>query len=84
MTTGDHDEISEDTRELAARVRDRAAGMPTAEQLASMTADVLSATGGDMSPDEIRRLAADALTNAQRVSYLLGRLAGLLDSPGEP
>jgi hypothetical protein len=36
-----------------------------------------------MSPEDIRRLAADAIKQAQQVSFLLGKLATLLDTPGE-
>lgn len=83
--TGDDAEISEETRALARQVRDRAAGMPDAADLADMTADALTSPRSQMSPDEIRRLAAEALTQAQQVAYLLGKLAGLLgDKPGEP
>jgi hypothetical protein len=73
--------VSEEARMLAERVRERAASMPTADVLAGMTADALT-HGSAMSPEEMRRLVADALTKAQQVSYLLGRLAGILgDAP---
>jgi hypothetical protein len=37
-----------------------------------------------MSPADMRRLAAEALVKAQEVSYLLGKLAGILgDRPGD-
>jgi hypothetical protein len=80
----DDAEISEEARLLAERVRERAAAMPTAADLADMTADALTSRS-EMSPAEIRRLAADALSKAQEVSFLLGRLAGILgDGGGEP
>lgn len=83
--TGDDAEISDETRALAREVRDRAARMPDAAGLADMTADALTCPRSQMSPDEIRRLAAEALTQAQQVAFLLGKLAGLLgDKPGEP
>jgi hypothetical protein len=86
MTGEDADEISEESRRAAERVRERAAGMPDAAGLAGMTADVLAVTttGGQMSPADMRRLAAEALVKAQEVSYLLGKLAGILgDRPGD-
>lgn len=80
------DDISEESRLMAARVRERAgATVPSPADLAAMTADALGKPGTEMSAAEIRQLAADAIEQAQKVSYLLGQLAGLLDSPaGEP
>lgn len=75
------DEISDEARMLAERVRDRAASLPDAAVIAGMA----MTTGGEMSPAEIRQLAIDAIEQAQRVSFLLGRLASLLDEPpGDP
>ena len=37
-----------------------------------------------MSRAEIRSLAAEAIANAQRISYLLGRLAELVDEDTAP
>lgn len=69
---------------IAAKVRERAAAGPSPEELARIAADALGAESPqDMTPGEIRHLAVTALTQAQQVSYLLGRLAGLLDSEGE-
>jgi hypothetical protein len=81
--TGQGD-ISDESRAAAERVRERAAAMPTAADLAGLAADALTSPGSAMSPAEIRALAAEALTKAQQVSYLLGKLAGLLDDPGAP
>ena len=76
------DNISAESRVKAARVRERAATMPHAADIAGMAMD---APRGDMTPEEIRALATEAITQAERVSFLLGRLAGLLDEPaGEP
>jgi hypothetical protein len=77
------DEISDEARALAARVRGRAAALPAAGDLAGMTADALTSPRSQtLSPDEIRQLAAEALTQAQQVAYLLGKLAVLLcDDP---
>jgi hypothetical protein len=72
-------DISQETRMIAARIRERAAAdVPSADELAGLLTAGVPADGG-MSPAEIRRLAADAITRAQQVSYLLGRLAGLLE-----
>ena len=55
--------------------------MPTPDALAGMVA----AQGGQgMSRAEIRSLAAEAIANAQRISYLLGRLAELVDEDDRP
>lgn len=73
------DAVSEETLIMVARIRERAAHIPTAADLAEMT---LAAGAQDMSPAEIRQLATKAIDQAQQVSFLLGRLAGLLDEPG--
>lgn len=80
MTRGggpdDDDGIDDVTRAAALRARQRAAQeMPTPDALAEMVA----ARSGSLSRDEIRHLAAEAIANAQRISYLLGRLAELVD-----
>jgi hypothetical protein len=36
-----------------------------------------------MTPDEIRRLGATAVDQARQISFLLGKLAGLLDDEHE-
>ena len=69
------------TMAAAQRARQRAANeMPTPDALAGMVA----AQGGSLSRAEIRSLAAEAIANAQRISYLLGRLAELVDEDGAP
>lgn len=75
------DEISDETRMIAEQVRARAAAMPGPDGIAGLAVDVLTADRGDMTPDQIRRLAVEAISQAQRVSYLLGRLAGLMEQP---
>ena len=72
-------EISDEARRLAAQARARAASLPTAEDLAAS----LTALGhqADMTPEQIRALAAETISRAQQVSYLLGKLAGLLEEP---
>jgi hypothetical protein len=80
--TGADDEISEESRVLAARVRRRAGGMPTEADVAALAASALTTTGSPMTPAQIRELAAEALAKAQEVSSLLARLGGLLDDPG--
>lgn len=82
--TGADDQISEEARLLAERVRERASEMPTAGDLEVLAADALTATGSPMTAAEIRALAAEALANATQVSRLLVRLAGLLEErPGD-
>lgn len=75
--TGTEDEISEETRLMAAQVRERAARMPSAQQLADMAAGVLGKQGKDMSPAEIRELVSVAIGQSQQMAFLLGKLAGL-------
>lgn len=77
------DGASEEARLMAARVRERAATFPGPEELAAMTAEALGKPRQDMSQADIRRLATNAISQAQQVSRLLTRLAGLLDEPGE-
>lgn len=80
--TATGDDISPEARLMAAQVRQRAAGIPTTDELAAMAAGALGKPGAEMSPEEIRDLAASAIDQAQKVSHLLGRLAGLLDQAG--
>lgn len=79
--TGADEQISEETRLLAERVRRRAEAMPGESDLAGMTAEALSMPGGTMTPAQIRALAAEALSKARQVSTLLSQLAELLESP---
>jgi hypothetical protein len=79
--TGTDDDISEEARLLAERVRIRAAAMPAEGDLAAITAAALRSPGGQMSPAQIRALAAEALAKARQVSSLLGQLAEMLESP---
>lgn len=66
---------------MAARVQERAAHAPQAADIAEMA----MTPGAEMSPDEIRQLATDAIAQAARVAFLLGQLAALMDSPdGSP
>jgi hypothetical protein len=80
--TGDHDEISEETRRMVAAIRQRAAASPGSAELADLLTSA-AARGSSMSADEIRALGRDTLAQAQQVSYLLGKLAGLLED-GDP
>ena len=69
------------TMAAAQRARQRAASeMPTPDALAEM----VTGQGASMSRAEIRSLAAEAIANAQRISYLLGRLAELVDEDTAP
>jgi hypothetical protein len=66
---------------MAARARARAAHAPQASRIAQMA----MTPGADMTSDEIRQLATDAIDQAQQINYYLGLLAGLLgtdDSAG--
>lgn len=66
---------------MAAAVRERAARLPDAAELAGMTASALTEHGSEMSAEEIRRLAAAAITLAEQVARQLSKLASLLDEP---
>lgn len=81
--TGADEQISEEARLLAERVRLRAQAMPGEGELAGMTAEALSKTGGPMTPEQIRAIAAKALAQARQVTALLDQLAELLERPGE-
>jgi hypothetical protein len=75
-SAGSAGDISAETRLIATRVRERAAHAPQASEIAAMALT----PGADMTPDEIRQLATDAIAQAARVAYLLGNLAALMDS----
>ena len=80
--TAGGDEVSQEARMVAGRVRERAESFPDAAEIAGL---VLDRNGGDMGAAEIRQLAEDAIRQAQQVSYLLGKLAALLETPdGDP
>ena len=72
MTAGD--EVSEETRLLVTSVRGRAATVPDAGVLAGL----LSAPRRNVPDEEVRRLGREALSQSQQMSFLLGKLAGLL------
>ena len=75
---GSGDGISEETRLMVTRIRERAAGSPGSAEIAGLLTSA-AARGSDMTAEEIRALGRDTLDLADQVSYLLGRLAGLLD-----
>lgn len=83
MTSGGaDDEITPETRAAAEHARRRAEDeMPTADVLAGLTIGAAKET--DMSPAEIRRLAAAAISQSQQIAFLLGRLAEVLDEGPE-
>ena len=56
----------------------RAATAPQVPQIGKLAADALSEER-DMTPAEIRDLAAQAISQAQQISRLMGRLADLLE-----
>ena len=76
MTAGD--QVSDETRMTAARVRERAARMPTPDDVAGLAARALDEPRSAMPAEEIRRLAREAVAVAEKVSRLLAELAGLL------
>ena len=76
-------EISEETRLMVARIRERAAASPGAPEIADLTA-AASAGAGDMSVADIRALGRDTLVLAGQVSFLLGKLAALAGEEGGP
>jgi hypothetical protein len=80
MTTGGGD-VSEETRRMAEQARRAADDLPLSG-VPRIATDALMARGVDMTPTEIRALAVRTLEMAQQVSYLLGKLAHLTDSPG--
>jgi hypothetical protein len=76
-------DVSQETLMAAEQVRARAGQLPTAADVAGLAIDALDKPGRDMSPAEIRELATAAVQQASQVAFLLGRLAALLDTPGE-
>lgn len=74
--------ISDEARLLAAGVRARAATAPTEDAIRALADQALRSPGRDMTPDQIRDLTNTAVSQAQQVSELLGRLAGLLGDAG--
>jgi len=62
--------------------RARAADVPPADELARLL-DKAARHRGDMSAGDIRQLSAAVIRQAQQVSYLLGRLSGLLGETSE-
>lgn len=82
--TGHDDDISDETRLLAERVRLRAAEMPTESDLADMTAAALSRKGGAMTQAQVRAVAAEALAASRQLADRLAHLAELLaERPGD-
>lgn len=84
-TGSDGDDLTEETRAMVARARERAAQAPTSDHLAAL----LSAAGErrpGSTTEEVQRLASAAIHQAGQVSYLLGQLTGLLDdeADGDP
>lgn len=80
---GADDGITPEARAAAGHARRRAEDeMPAADTLAVLAA-AAAKEDADMSPAEIRRLAAAAISQSQQIAYLLGRLAGLLDDSPE-
>jgi hypothetical protein len=76
--------ISEETRVIAAEALHRAATTPVPAAITAMEAKALAKDRGGMSPAEIRDLAATAVEQAQQISHLMARLAGLLDDDDSP
>lgn len=70
------DGISEETRQMLIRIRERAAASPGSPEIADLM-DAAAASAGEMTAAEIRALGRDTLLLAGQVSFLLGKLAGL-------
>lgn len=83
---GTHDDndgsISEETQLMVFLARRRAADVLFSASLPGLAADALQVPAGDMTATEIRGLATSAIEQAQQVSYLLGKLAGMLGEEG--
>lgn len=75
------DDISDETRQMVARIRQRAASSPGPAEIADLLTSA-AARGGEMSAEEIRALGRDTIAGAAQVSFLLGKLAGLLEGGG--
>lgn len=82
-TGANDDQISDETRMMAAEVRGRAGEMPTAAEISDLAADVLTAADDEMTQAQIRAIVREAHANSQRMTYLLGILAGRFDGPGD-
>lgn len=82
MAVGDDDaDLTPEARDLAADAMIRAANSAQTATIGHMAAEALAAERDDMTPAEIRALAAKALAQAQQISRLMTRLADLLDNP---
>jgi hypothetical protein len=81
--TGANDEISDETRLMVARIRERVAASPGSAEIVDILTSA-AAKGTEMSAEEIRALAREALSHAEQVSYLLGKLAGLAGDDDGP
>jgi beta-glucosidase-like glycosyl hydrolase len=77
------DDISEETRHMVSRIRERAAATPGTPEIADLI-DAAAARAGEMSAAEIRALGRDTLILASQVSYLLGRLAAVAGEEAGP
>lgn len=73
-------DLTPEARDLAADAMIRAATAPQVPEIGHLAAEALAAGHEDMTPAEIRALAATALGQAQQISRLMGRLADLLDA----
>lgn len=80
MPAGNENEVSGETRMLIDSVRAQAAQMPGPAELA----DLLTAPGrrAAVTEADVRRLGRKAIEQAQQMSYLLGKLAGLAGGEG--
>lgn len=80
--TDELDDLTPATRDLAADAMIRAANAPQPATIGHIAAEALAAEHEDMTPEEIRALAAKALSQAQQISHLMERLADLLEGGG--
>ena len=72
------DDVSQETRMLVARARQQAAGLPDSSAIAGMAFTAIRGGNPDLTIREIHDLAVHAISQANQVSFLLGRLAGIL------
>jgi hypothetical protein len=71
------EQLSEDALMAAADAMARATGAPSSATLAELLAEA-AVRPGDLTPDQIRDLGAAAIRQSWRVSFLLGKLSGVL------
>lgn len=82
MPEPEDDEISEASREAAARVLRRAAEMPGPEEIARIADEAIETPGHVMTDAEIRRIAGRAASLSRELADLMKELGDLLGDGG--